>query len=46
MISQSPYSDYNNSVIEFLRKMETRLFPPPPAESVDMSMELENILRH
>ena len=46
MVSQSPYGDYNSSVIAFLRKMETRLFPPPPAEGVDLSMELENTLRH
>ena len=46
MVAQSPYGDYNSSVIEFLRKMETRLFPPPPGDGVDMSMELENTLRH
>ncbi|MCI5786977.1 MAG: TonB C-terminal domain-containing protein [Helicobacter trogontum] len=46
MVSQSPYGDYNDSVITFLRKMETRLFPPPPAEGIDLSMELENTLRH
>lgn len=46
MVAQSPYGDYNSSVIAFLRKMETRLFPPPPGDAVDMSMELENTLRH
>lgn len=46
MVAQSPYGDYNSSVIAFLRKMETRLFPPPPGDGVDMSMELENTLRH
>ncbi len=46
MVAHSPYGDYNSSVIAFLRKMETHLFPPPPADGVDMSMELENTLRH
>lgn len=46
MITQSPYGDYNNSVIAFLKKMGTKTFPPPPGDGVDMSMELENTLRH
>lgn len=46
MVEQSPYGDYNDSVIAFLRKMGTRLFPPPPGDGVDMSMTLENTMRH
>lgn len=46
MVSQSPYGDYNSSVISFMKKMETRLFPPPPGDGIDMSMDLENTLRH
>ncbi|MWV62770.1 hypothetical protein DCO58_02410 [Helicobacter saguini] len=50
MITQSPYGEYNNSVMQFIRKMEKRAFPPPPGDgfgdSIDTNLELENTLRH
>lgn len=50
MIQQSPYGEYNNSVVEFLKQMEKRAFPPPPGdgfgESIHTNLELENTLRH
>lgn len=50
MIKQSPYGEYNNSVIQFIRKMEKRAFPPPPGDgfgdSIDTNLELENALTH
>lgn len=50
MIAQSPYGEYNNSVIEFIRKMEKRAFPPPPGDgfgdSIETNLELENTLAH
>ncbi len=46
MITQSPYAEYNGSVIIFLKKMETRLLPPPPADGVEIAVNLENTLKH
>ena len=50
MIKQSPYGEYNNSVIEFLKDMEKQSFPPPPGDgfgdSINTNLELENTLRH
>lgn len=41
MVIQSPYGEYNNSVISFLKNMETRVFPAPPDNFVDMNLELK-----
>ncbi|RDU66538.1 hypothetical protein CQA53_03625 [Helicobacter didelphidarum] len=46
MIRQSPYGEYNSSVFSFLKSMEQRIFPAPPGDTIEMSLELENTLKH
>ncbi len=46
MVIQSPYVEYNNSVVVFMKKMETRLFPAPPGDGVELAVSLENTLKH
>ncbi|RDU71073.1 hypothetical protein CQA66_07195 [Helicobacter aurati] len=46
MINQSPFNEYNAAVVAFLRNMETRLFPPPPKEAVEFTININSVLRY
>ncbi len=43
MITQSPYGDYNNYAVSFLKNMENKPFPSPPdGNAIDMNLSLES----
>lgn len=46
MVKQSPFNEYNNAVIAFLHSMENKLFPVPPKDSIEFSININSTLRY
>lgn len=46
MIKQSPFGEYNSAAINFLHNMENKLFPPPPRDDIELTVNLDSTLRY
>ncbi|STQ85878.1 TonB C-terminal domain-containing protein [Helicobacter muridarum] len=46
IVRPSPFNEYNNAVITFLRSMEEKIFPIPPRDSIEFNININSDLRY